>query len=532
MNLKFKVSITLFLVFVSLFSFGQVSENQVYKLTQVFRNIGNYYVDSIDENELIDKAIIKTLQELDPHSSFFTKDEVEELSRDLEGSFNGIGINYNIIRDTVWILSTIKDGPSEKAGLKSGDRIVYVEGENIAGKGIDDSDLRRLLSGQRGTKVKLSVYRSGNRKLANYTIERDLIKVSSIEAAYMVNDNVGYIKLEKFSGTTVDDFNFALEKLTNEGAEHLILDLRDNGGGYLQAAVKICNHFLDKNSLIVYTEGLKSPKTNYKSKHETKFEINRLIVIIDESSASASEIVSGAVQDWDRGVILGRRSFGKGLVQRPFYLADGSMMRLTIARYYTPSGRCIQKPYGKSKQDYYEEISYRVTHGELMHSDSIKFADSLKYYTLKNNRTIYAGGGIMPDVFVPLDTAMYPNTYRDIASTGKLITFIHDFVDGKRNYFNTVFSDFEKFNNDYNIDQQIINKLIIYTLGSDYADKEGVASSLVNNVNVKNHLKALIANDLWDSQGYYHVINSNSKTFLKAVEIISDKDKYEKVLKN
>lgn len=532
MNIFIKTGITLIFLLNIISSFAQVSENQIYKLTQVFRNISNYYVDSINENELINAAIIKTLRDLDPHSCFYSKDEVDELNRDLEGRFNGVGINYNIIRDTVRILSTIKNGPSEKAGLLAGDRIIFVEGKNIAGTGVTDEYLRALLTGNKGTKVKLSVARLGKKKLTNFVIERDLIKVSSIEAAYMVNPDVAYLKLERFSGTTVDDFNREAAELIKKGAKHLIIDLRDNGGGYLQAAVRIVDNFLDPESLIVYTEGNKSTKSEYFASKSEKLPFSRLVIIIDEGSASASEIVCGAVQDWDRGIIVGRRSFGKGLVQRPFYLADGSMMRLTVARYYTPSGRCIQKPYNGNYNEYYNDIENRLKNGEMTDADSIKNADSLKFNTLINKRVIYAGGGITPDIFVPLDTAMYPEIYQKIASSGILTTFIHDYVDYKREYFNTVFSDFEVFNEKFNIDISLIRNLVYKTWNDKFVGttKEETIAILNSDNNVKTHIKALIANDLWQSCAYYKILNQNSKIFSKAVEVISDNDKYQKAL--
>lgn len=531
---KFKIFGFIFLLFSISQSYSQLSDNNILKLTQVLRNVSNYYVDTINGEKMVNRLIVDALSELDPHSSFYTKDQVDDLNRDLAGSFTGIGISYLIIRDSVRIMSTIHGGPSEKSGIKQGDRIIFVEDKNIASVGVTDKDLKSLLLGDEGSKVKISVFRPRHQKLISFNIERSVIKLNSVEAAYMATKDVGYIKLEKFAENTTDDFLNAAKMLKKAGAEHLIIDLQGNGGGYLKAAVNICDNFFNNNELILYTEGAKSPKIRYFATEGEKINFNRLIILMDEGSASASEILAGAIQDWDRGIILGRRSFGKGLVQRPFYLADGSMMRLTVARYYTPSGRCIQKSYSSGKNDYYKDINSRFENGELMNPDSIKFADSLKFNTLRNKRVIYGGGGIMPDVFVPLDTTLFPEFYKEIVSNGKLLSFIHDFVDRKREYFNTVFYEFEKFDKDYFVDENLIRKITDFAWSEKSAekDKNKAFNSLTQNQMIKIHIKALIANDLWDDEEYYKITNKTSSVFLKAVDVISDNDKYNKIIKN
>src|SRR6056297_827611 len=374
------------------------------KLMEVMDKVSRYYVDSLNEEKFVEETIEQMLHELDPHSSYISAEELKEIREQLTGEFEGIGVSFNILEDTIFIVGTIQGGPSERVGIMAGDRIVQVNDENVAGIGISTSGVQKRLKGKKGTEVDVMVYRKSVDKELEFTIVRDKIPVVSLDAAYMVEDEIGYIKLSRFSQTTAEEFKDALKELQKEGMESLILDLSGNGGGYLRIAIELADQFLESGRRIVYTQGDKMPRRDYKASAKGLFEEGKLVIMIDETSASASEIVSGAVQEWDRGVLVGRRSFGKGLVQQPFRLNDGSEMRLTIARYYTPTGRLIQKPYDEGYEDYAMDIINRYNSGELNSSDSILFPESEKFETLVQGRTIYGGGGIMPDYFVPIDT--------------------------------------------------------------------------------------------------------------------------------
>jgi carboxyl-terminal processing protease len=522
--------------FIFLFSSlkAQVSDEQIYKLSQVLNNVSRYYTDSINEDKIIENTIVSTLKQLDPHSSYFSKEDVEEINRGLEGSFVGIGITYSMLRDTVLILSVLPDGPSEKAGLLPGDRILKVENMNLAGVKATDKLIRESLVGEKGTKVDISIKRKSTKSNLLLSVTRDNIQVSSIDAAYMATDGVGYIKLSRFSASSTDDFNKALLKLKKQGAESLIFDLRGNGGGYLNTAVEIVNNFLEKDRMIVYTEGVKSPRKDYISTEEGLFKTGKVAVLIDEGTASASEIVSGAIQDWDRGVIIGRRSYGKGLVQRPFYLVDGSMMRLTVARYYTPGGRCIQKPYNKGFEEYSEDLINRKKHGELMHADSIKFNDSLKYRTLINRRSIYGGGGIMPDIFIPLDTTLYPDFYLKWLNSDKITNFVHDYVDQHRQFLKLIYPTFTKFNTQFNVDDNLYKELFFFAENIKNMTQNNSSNISVSDLRkhemIGIHLKALIANDLWNSDEYWQVMNPWNEIYKKALDVIGNNRSFNSVL--
>ncbi len=527
-NYKIFTLLILFLIIKNI-SFSQVGSEQLLKFTQVINNIDNHYVDRVDKTKLIKSAIIATLKELDPHSVYYDKEELYELNRRLKGSFVGVGITYDIINDTVLILSVVPNGPAAIAGVLPGDRLLKVNNELIAGQEVTDDKLRDLLTGERYSEVMVSLKRAGQKEILITTITRNTIPVKSIDAAYKVSDEIAYIKLKRFSATSINEFNQAIEKLELKKSGKLILDLRSNRGGYLYVSVKLLEKFLKKNTPVLLTKGLHNPEKEYKTHLKPQFKNTDLVILMNESSASASEIVSGAIQDWDRGVILGRRSYGKGLVQKPFYLLDGSMMRLTIAKYYTPSGRSIQKPYDKGQDVYNKEIKQRVKSGELMHKDSIKHNDSLKYYTLNNKRLIYGGGGIMPDVYVELDTVNYHHFYRKYMNSGKFYEFVHLFVDKNRSFFKDSFPNFEMFNSEWNINIKNIEDLISY-LNKDDKDVLDLADELYSNIFVKNHLKALIANDIFGENEYYKIINKRDRTFNKAIEILSDKKKYYEIL--
>lgn len=527
---------------------SQISSEQVYKFNRVMDLISMFYVDTIEENKLVEKAIISVLKDLDPHSVYVSKEDVEEMNEPLYGSFEGIGITFDILRDTVYIVSTYDDGPCSKLGIQAGDRIVAVGNENIAGVGINVEGVKQKLSGPKGTSVNIRIKKGNVSQFKDYTIDREQIPIYSIDAAYKVNEDLGYIKLNKFSATSLEEFTSAAKKLKREGVQNLILDLRDNGGGYLKTAIDLADQFLDEKKLIVYTQGMSSPKSEYYSSSKGLFKKGRLIVLIDEGTASASEIVSGAIQDWDKGLIVGRRSYGKGLVQRPFNLMDGSLIRLTIARYYTPSGRLIQKPYNEGYEEYSADIMKRINHGELFSADSIQFADSLKYLTLLSGRTVFGGGGIMPDVFVPVDTTALPDFYKKIMKNGKLYNFVLDYVDKNRQKLEKEYPKFESFKAGFVVKNELLTELlkfsILQNIQSKLSEEELLAVEINNsfeipsnlkgfnleNETVRNHLKALIARDIWGTPQYYEVLNMTDPTFNKAVELIGDASQYQKLL--
>jgi carboxyl-terminal processing protease len=490
------------------------------KLAQVMEKVSHYYVDSVDENKLVESTIVRMLHELDPHSSYLSREELEEMNEQLEGEFEGIGVSFNVLDDTIYIIRAIAGGPSERVGIMAGDRIVKVEGNNVAGIGITTRDVQGLLKGKKGSTVEISVKRRNSLELLDFSITRDKIPVNSLDAAYMVNEKVGYVKLARFSHTTIDEFESAMKSLKNQGMQDLILDLSANGGGWLPVAVELSDHFLSGNKLIVRTEGSKVPDQNYLARRQGLFEKGNLVVMIDGNSASASEIVSGAVQDWDRGVIVGRRSFGKGLVQQPFMLNDGSLIRLTVARYYTPTGRLIQKSYENGYDEYALDLINRYNKGELSSEDSIVFPESQKYKTLILNRTVYGGGGIMPDYFVPLDTSSYSDYYRDLISQGILNRFILQYVDDHRAEFKQEYSDFKDFNSKYSPSKNSMDLLISFATeqGLEFNEEDWNVS--------KEHItllfKSYMARDLWGMEYFYEVFNPTDEVFNKAVEILDN----------
>ncbi|MBU0763207.1 MAG: S41 family peptidase, partial [Bacteroidetes bacterium] len=425
-------------------------------------------------------------------------------------------------------VSPISGGPSEKLGIMAGDRIVEIDGKNVAGIGLTNNDVRKMLRGEKGSQVNVKISRKGAKNLLDFLITRDKIPIFSKDASYMVDDSIGYIKLNRFARTTMDEFNEGLASLKQEGMKHLILDLRDNAGGYMNMAIDLADEFLDNNKMIVYTEGEKSPKHDYKSTDKGDFEEGKLIVLVDGGSASASEIVSGAVQDWDRGVIIGRRTFGKGLVQRPFNLTDGSKIRLTIAKYYTPSGRLIQKPYDKGIGEYAKDRVHRYESGELTSKDSIHFPDSLKYNTLVSKRTVYGGGGIMPDIFVPLDTTYNSDYYFDLRRKDIISRFVVVHIDKNRDLLRKKYPDFKTFNSNYEITDEFIEELVVYAekSGVERNEKE-LQTSLIP---LRIQLKALIAKDLWSRSEYFEVFNVIDPGFKAAVEVLHNSGLYESKL--
>lgn len=496
------------------------TQQNAIKLGEVFNYVDRYYVDDVDGDAIADDAIRKMLEQLDPHSTYIPKENVERANESINGSFVGIGVQFQILKDTLVVVNPIPTGPSEKVGIQAGDKIIFIDGENVAGVGLKNSGVRERLLGDMDTKVKVEVKRGKSEELLNFTITRDKIPVNSVVAKYMVSNKVGYIKLTSFSRTSEDEIKEALKELKKQGMKDLILDLQGNGGGLLYAAKVIADEFLTDDKLIVYSEGRAQPRQEYKADTKGDFEKGRLVILTDEGTASASEIVSGAVQDWDRGLIVGRRTFGKGLVQRPIELNDGAQIRLTIARYFTPSGRFIQKPYDDLeayKNDYYE----RYMHGEMMNADSIKLDDSLKYATLLTKRTVYGGGGIMPDVFVPLDTTEYSDYYRALSRSGVINTFCLEYVNKNRKMLKENFENVEEFDANFLADEDFMQAFFDYVVGEN-EDLEFVEEDYkISEELLKVRLKASIAQNVWGYDAFYRIYNQKNEILNKAIAILA-----------
>ena len=484
--------------------------------------INNLYVDSVDEQKLVEDAIRGMLEKLDPHSSYADPKEVKALNEPLEGGFDGIGVQFNMVDDTLLVIQPVSKGPSEKVGIMAGDRIVSVNDSAIAGVKMAREEIMRRLRGPRGTKVNLGIVRRGVAEVLKFTVKRDKIPVKSVDAAYMIRPGVGYIRIANFGATTYGEFMRGMEQLREQGMKDLILDLQDNGGGYLQAAVEVAGELLSNGDLIVYTEGRQFPRTDYKARGTGKFAEGRVVVLVNEFTASAAEIVSGAVQDHDRGTVIGRRTFGKGLVQRPIGLPDGSMIRLTIAHYYTPAGRCIQKPYTKGDiEDYAMDFEKRLKHGELTNRDSIHFDDSLKCYTLKKHRPVYGGGGIMPDVFVPLDTLQYTKFHRQLVLKGVVINTDLRYIDNHRDSLRRAFPTFDVFRRDFSVPRQLIDDVVKEGAKQNVKPKDDDELQQTLPL-LTTQLKALVARDLFDMSEYFQIMNEKSDIVRKAVEELAD----------
>lgn len=508
-----------------LFLFNQNSNAQYIqsegskKFDALLQLINYAYVDSTDENKLVESAIIASLKELDPHSVYIPKEELEKMNEPLVGNFEGIGIQFNILHDTLMVVSPISGGPSEKVGLMAGDKIIEVDGETIAGIGLQNSDVQDKLRGKKGTKVNVGIKRRGTKDILNFTITRDKIPIFSVEASYMATDDIGYIKVSRFARNTIDEFKAGLSELKKQNMQHLIIDLRGNGGGYLQTAIQMADEVLDDKKLVVYTEGIKSPKQEYYTTSKGGFEQGKLVVLIDEGSASASEILSGAIQDYDRGLIIGRRSFGKGLVQKPFSLPDGSAIRLTVARYHTPSGRCIQRPYEEGKEEYYKEFVRRFEHGEFMSADSINLPDSLQYKTINSKRTVYGGGGIMPDVFVPIDTTLSSDYFGKVNRKGLFNEFALTYTNDNRTKLLKQYTSVNNFKERYDAEKELLNDFIAFADKNDIEKNEEEINT--SKKLILTRLKALVARNLWDTSAYFEIANDLNESYLKAIEEIN-----------
>ena len=502
-------------------SFAQfTTQDYLRKLSIAEMAINNLYVDSVDENKLIEDAIRGMLEKLDPHSSYSTPKEVKQMNEPLNGSFEGIGVQFNMMEDTLIVIQTITKGPSERAGIMAGDRIVGVADTAIAGVKMSREEIMRRLRGPKGTVARLKVVRSGIKDTLHFNVVRDKIPVKSIDAAYMITPTVGLIRIGNFGATTYEEFMTAVAQLRSQGMLDMILDLQGNGGGYLQAAANIASEFLKEGDLIVYTEGRRVPRQEYKADSRGMFREGRVVVLVDEYTASAAEIVTGAIQDQDRGQVVGRRTFGKGLVQRPIDLPDGSMIRLTIAHYYTPSGRCIQKPYVKGKQkDYAMDVLNRLKHGELTNKDSIHFADSLKFYTLHKKRLVYGGGGIMPDHFIPLDTTHYTRLHRELVAKNAVVSQNLRYMDKARKKLLKQYPTFQQFKAQYEVPQSLIDDVM--REGEKQKVKPKDDDELQRTLpTLRLQLKALIARDLWDMSEYYSIFNEDSEIVKKALELL------------
>lgn len=499
------------------------------KLATTLTLIEKMYVDKISDTKLADDAIVSLLQKLDPHSSYISKEEVAEMNEPLEGNFDGIGIAFNMMNDTLYVIETIAGGPSEKVGLLPGDRIIAVNDSTIAGVKMSTKNIMKRLKGQKGTKVDVRVIRKSVFEPINFNIIRGKIPVFSLDAAYMIDNQSGYIRLSRFGATTTQEFKQALAKLQKAGLKNLILDLEYNGGGYMGAASDLANEFLGKDKLLVYMEGEHLPRNTTVSKTGGMFEVGKLVVLVDDASASASEIVAGAIQDWDRGVIVGRRTFGKGLVQRPFPLPDGSQIRLTVARYYTPTGRSIQKPYTSGDADSYNrEFIERYNRGEMMSADSIHFPDSLKYKTLVNERTVYGGGGIMPDYFVPMDTTEYTQYMGKVSAMGIIARLSLEIVDNQRKDLLKRYPTVDQYRKKYEVSDEVLNRMV------EMAEKDKIKYNeeqfLRSKASFQQRLKSLIARDLYNTEAYYQIVNDDNDIFLKGLEVINDDKMYHKLL--
>ena len=482
--------------------------------------ISNFYVDETDPQKLAEDAIKGMLLQLDPHSTYTNAKETKAMNEPLQGDFEGIGVQFNIIDDTLSVVQTVVNGPSEKVGILSGDRIITVNDTIIAGVKKPRIDIMKMLRGKKGTVVKLGIIRRGVKSMLFFNVKRDKIPVHTLNAAYIIRPGTGYIRLESFGAKTYKEFMSAVDSLRQQGMQNLILDLQDNGGGYLQAAVQIANEFLDRGEMIVYTEGRRVRRQNFEAIGNGKLKNMKIYVLVNELTASAAEIVAGAIMDNDRGTVVGRRTFGKGLVQRPFDLPDGSMIRLTIAHYYTPSGRCIQKPYKKGqREDYDLDLEKRLKHGELTNPDSIKFVDSLKYYTLREHRPVYGGGGIMPDHFVPLDTMQYTRFHRMLAAKNIVIEAYLKYADTNRKALKSKYSSFDKFDANYKVPESLTDRIIEEGRKQNInpKDDDELHRTLVY---LRLQLKALVARDLWNMNEYFRIWNKQSRIVDKAFELI------------
>ncbi len=520
------VIITLSLLSKPLYS--QVLNDETFKIGRTIGLIDAFYVDTVNLKSITEKAIVEMLRNLDPHSVYISAKDVKEMNEPLNGNFEGIGIQFNLLRDSIIVIEPIPGGPSEKIGLKAGDRIITIDGEKVTGISISTSGVRQRLMGMKGTKVNIGVFRRGEKSILDFTIIRDKIPINSLDAAYMLDKETGYIKLNKFAATTDKEFSEGLERLKKGGMKNIIIDLRGNGGGFMLAATSLADRFFPDKKLLVYLSGRKTPRQDYSSSGNGNLSSARIAILTDEGSASASEILAGALQDWDRGVVIGRRTFGKGLVQNGFSLTDGSMIRLTVARYYTPTGRLIQSPYNEGYEKYMQNFFKRYTGGELMSADSIHFPDSLMFKTLVNKRTVYGGGGIMPDVFVAADTSDYSEYYRGLVRRGILTSFALEYFDKNRKLLTAEYKNFDDYKARFEFSPDDIGELI--KKAGNAGIKYDGNQFAVSRKEILMILKGLVASNLWQLNEYYRIVNEDDIVIEKALKVLSDISAYAKIL--
>ena len=494
-------------------------DEQAIKFSQLLRMVNRYYVDTTNVEQLTSTAIVRLLEALDPHSHYLSREEVREANEPLDGGFFGIGIQFNIANDTLIVVDVINGGPSEKVGLLAGDRIVTIDGENVVGIKLTNAGVRARLKGEKNTIVRVTVNRRG--EVIDFNIRRGMIPIHRIDAAYALTPSVGYIRLARFAATTVQEFEKAVRELQEGGMKDLVIDLQDNQGGYMEAAIALADHLLDARRLIVYTVGRDARASDsFYSTSVGLFQQGRVVILQDESSASASEILAGALQDWDRGLVVGRRSFGKGLVQRPFPLQDGSVVRLTVAHYYTPSGRNIQKSYEKGARNYRAELLDRYSAGELFSKDSIHLADTTRYFTKEQHRVVHGGGGIVPDIFVPLDTSANYSYYNTLVARGVIRDQVFRHVDRDRETLQARYPTFQRFKENYEVSEAMIREIV--AKGEEQGvkrDEKALAHVLPE---MKRVLKALVAGDLWSTTEYYKVINEHNTLLQAALAALQD----------
>ena len=501
------------------------------KLLNAEYAISTLYVDTVNEDKLIEEAIKGMLESLDPHSSYTDAKETKELEEPLQGEFSGVGIQFNMNKDTLYVIQTVPGGPSERVGIIAGDRIITVNDTTIAGVKMKNSDIQKRLRGKKGTNVTVQVKRAGVKELVTFRITRDNIPLNSIDASYMLDEQTGYLRISRFGAKTHEEMIDALKDLKKQGMTQLIMDLSDNGGGYLNAAIDMCNEFLERGQLMVYTEGENSPRNEANANGWGDYKDLHMVVMVNQYSASAAEIFAGAMQDWDRAVVVGRRTFGKGLVQRPFRFEDGSMMRLTVARYYTPSGRCIQKPYDRGdKKAYEKELLDRANEGEYYSLDSIQFNDTLRYTTRLNGRTIYGGGGVMPDVYVPIDTTEYTTYYRDLVAKGITNQYAISYVDKNRKSIAKKYKTVKDFDENFIVTDEMMRDFI--ALGEKDSVKYDEEKFRTSESLLKDIVKGLIARDVYSSASAYSVvINHRNRDLKAAIEVLNDRERYARLLR-
>lgn len=504
----------------------QSSPSNGQRLDEIFMYVNKLYVDPVNDKKLMDAAIIGMLEKLDPHTTYIPKEDVEQANVAIDGSFVGIGVRFQILKDTLMVVETIAGGPSEKLGIRAGDKIVSIDGNNVAGIGLKNNQVREKLLGELGTKVRVDILRRAVKKPINYVITRDKVPVNSVDCAYMVSPTIGYLKLNSFSRTSHDEIRKGISKLKAEGMESLIFDLQSNGGGLLYAAQQIADEFLSDNKLIVYSEGRAQPRQELTAGRTGLWEKGKIIVLIDDNSASASEILSGAIQDWDRGLVVGRRSYGKGLVQRPIDLSDGAQMRLTIARYFTPTGRFIQRPYDDFS-NYKNEYMRRFMHGEFTHLDSIKLPDSLKFETRITKRPVYGGGGIMPDFFVSMDTSEISPLFRTIVQSGAFNSFPLTYVDKNRDAMNKQYESIDQFIANFQTDKKLMDEFFEYVKKENKEFEFNESDYKISENLIKLRLKATIANDLFGIEAFYKIYNKQNEILQKAIQLL-ESNEYDK----